>query len=82
MVQAKELVDSLYICYITDLIKRLLVQNSLIALGPKIWNGLSNDMKTAQKNIHMCKRLIKQWDGVECNCNVHQFDKHNFDQNK
>ena len=59
-------------CYITDLIKQLLVLNSLRALGPKIWNGLPNEMKSAQ-NINVFNRLIKQWDGVECNCNACQF---------
>ena len=55
--------------------------NSLRALGPKIWNGLPNEMKSAQ-NIDVFKRLIKQWDGVECNCNACQFEKHNIDQNQ
>ena len=48
--------------------------NCLRALGPKIWNGLPNEMKSAQ-NIHIFKRLIKEWDGVQCNCNVCQFAK-------
>ena len=55
--------------------------NSLRALGPKIWNGLPNEMKSAQ-NIDVFKRLIKKWDGVECNCNACQFEKHNIDQNQ
>ena len=53
--------------------------NSLRALGPKIWNGLSNEMKSSQ-NIFVFKRLIKQWDGVECSCNACQFEKHNINQ--
>ena len=55
--------------------------NSLRTLGPKIWNGLPNEMKSAQ-NINVFKRLIKQWDRVECNCNACQFEKHNVNQNQ
>ena len=55
--------------------------NSLRALGPKTWNGLPNEMKSA-RNINVFKRLIKQWDGVECNCNACQFEKHNINQNQ
>ena len=51
--------------------------NSLRALRPKICNGLLNEIKSAQ-NINVFKRLIKQWDGVECNCNACQFEKHNI----
>ena len=46
--------------------------NGLRAFGPKIWNGLPNEMKSAQ-NISVFRRLIKQWDEVECNCNACQF---------
>ena len=42
------------------------------ALGPRIWKGLPNEIKSAQ-NIHVFKRLIKEWDGVHCNCNECQF---------
>ena len=55
--------------------------NSLRALGRKIWNGLPNEMKSAE-NINVFKRLIKQWDGVECNFNVCQLEKHNINQNQ
>ena len=55
--------------------------NSLKALGPKIWNGIPNEMKSAQ-NINVFKRLIKQWDGVECNYNACQFEEHNINQTK
>ena len=55
--------------------------NSLRALGPKIWNGVSNEMKSAQ-SIHIFKRLIKQWDGVDCSCNACQFEKHKIDHNQ
>ena len=55
--------------------------NSPRALGPKIQNGLPNEMKSAQ-NINVFKRLIRQWDGVECNCYACQFEKHNINQNQ
>ena len=47
--------------------------NSLKALGPKIWNNLPTEMKSAE-NISNFKRLMKNWDGIRCNCNVCQFD--------
>ncbi len=43
--------------------------NSYRSLGPKIWNALSNDFKTAE-NLTIFKRLIKSWDGPECQCNA------------
>ena len=61
--------------------KRNFGTNSLRALGTQIWNGLPNKMKSAQ-NISVFKRLIKQWDGVESNCNASQFEKHNISQNQ
>ncbi len=43
--------------------------NSLRALAPKVWNGLPNEIKSAD-NCFIFKRLIKEWDGIKCNCNV------------
>ena len=42
---------------------------SLLSLGPQIWNALPKEIKLAE-NIQTFKRLIKQWDGPTCNCNV------------
>ena len=41
--------------------------NSLRAMGPKIWNCLPNELKSA-KNLKSFKNLIKQWDGLTCKC--------------
>ena len=57
------------ICYITDQIKQLLVR----ALGPKMWNGLPNEMKSAQ-GVNVFERLIKQWDGTH----THTHSFHSF----
>ena len=37
--------------------------------GPKIWNALPVNMKTAE-NLDAFKDLIKTWNGVSCNCIV------------
>ena len=49
--------------------------NGLRALGPQIWNGLQNVMKSDQ-NIQIFKRLIRQREGLKCNCNVCQYETH------
>ena len=38
--------------------------------GPKIWNALPVNIKTA-KNLNAFKDLIKNWNGVLCNCIVY-----------
>ena len=43
--------------------------NSLRSLGPQIWNRLPDDIKSAE-NLAQFKRLIKNWDGATCRCNV------------
>ena len=42
---------------------------SLKFYGPKIWNTLPVNIKTAE-NFNAFKDLIKEWNGVSCNCNV------------
>ena len=39
---------------------------SLKLYGPKIWNALPVNIKTA-KNLNTFKDLIKKWNGVSCN---------------
>ena len=39
--------------------------NSLESVGPKLWNGLPNEMKSAE-NLKSFKLLVKQWNGPEC----------------
>ena len=41
--------------------------NSLKSYGPKIWNALPFNIKTAE-NISVFKTLIKKWNGGSCNC--------------
>ena len=38
---------------------------SLKFYGPKIWNALPVNIKTAENLI---KKLIKKWNGASCNC--------------
>ena len=47
---------------------------SLKFYGPKIWNALPVNIKTAE-NLNAFKDLIKKWNGVSCNCIVctHQY---------
>ena len=42
---------------------------SLLSLGPQIWNALPKEIKLAE-NIQTFKRMVKQWDGSTCNCNI------------
>ena len=37
--------------------------------GPKIWNALPVNIKTAE-NLNAFKNLIRKWNGVSCNCIV------------
>ena len=46
--------------------------NSLRAMGPKIWNCLPNELKSAEI-LKSFKNLIKQWDGLTCKCNACDF---------
>ena len=43
--------------------------NSLESVGPQIWNGLPNKMKSA-KNLKNFKLMIKEWNGPECKCSA------------
>ena len=40
--------------------------------GAKIWNHLPNSIKSAE-NLDAFKRLIKTWEGPNCNCNFCKF---------
>ena len=43
--------------------------NSLRSLGPQIWNGLPNEIKSAE-NLNSFKNMIKKWDGQNCKCSA------------
>ena len=43
--------------------------NSLSCIGPQIWNGLPNEIKSAE-NLKSFKTLIKQWNGPICKCSA------------
>ena len=43
--------------------------NSLESVGPQIWNGLPNKMKSAE-NLKNFKLLIRQLSGPECKCSA------------
>ena len=43
--------------------------NSLRSVGPQIWNGLPNDMKSIE-NLNIFKTLVGKWEGPRCKCNV------------
>ena len=45
---------------------------SLMSIGPQIWNGLPNELKSAE-NLKSFKDLIKQWNGPNCKCSAYQF---------
>ena len=45
--------------------------HSLRSLGPEIWNGLPNEIKSAE-NLNSFKHMIKKWDGPNCKCNACQ----------
>ena len=42
---------------------------SMRSLGPKVWNLLPVHLKSAE-NLETFRRLIKNWDGVSCKCNI------------
>ena len=48
--------------------------NSLRSLGPQRWNGLPNEIKSAE-NLNSFKHMIKKWDGPNCKCNACQHVK-------
>ena len=43
--------------------------NSLMSIGPQIWNGLPNELKSVE-NLKNFKELIKNWDGPSCKCSA------------
>ena len=43
--------------------------NSLRSLGPQVWNGLRNHMKSAE-NLYIFQNMLKMWDGPSCKCSV------------
>ena len=43
--------------------------NSLRSLGSQMWNGLPNDMKSAEK-LNIFKTMLKKWEGPRCKCNL------------
>ena len=43
--------------------------NSLMSIGPQIWNNLPNELKSVE-NLKTFKRLIKNWDGLSCRCSA------------
>ena len=47
--------------------------HSLRSLGPKVWNSLPNEIKSSE-TVNIFKRLIKQWSGIQCNCNVCRYE--------
>ena len=42
---------------------------SIRSFRPKIWNSLPSHIKSCE-NLETFKRVIKNWDGVTCNCRV------------
>ena len=42
---------------------------SIRSFGPKIWNSLPPHIKSCE-NLETFKRVIKNWDGITCNCRV------------
>ena len=45
--------------------------NSLVSIGPKIWNSLANELKS-EENLKNFKRLIKKWERFSCRCSTCQ----------
>ena len=43
--------------------------HSLSSIGPQIWNGLPNEIKSTE-NLKSFKALIKQWNGPICKCSA------------
>ena len=48
--------------------------NSLMTLGPHIWNSLSKDVKE-ETNYEKFKDFINDWFGPKCKCNMCKFFK-------
>ena len=46
---------------------------SLRPLGPQVWNSLSNEIKSTE-TLKAFKQIMKQWNGIQCTCNVCQYD--------
>ena len=44
-------------------------KKSIRSFGPKIWNSLPPHIKSCE-NLETFKRVIKNWDGITCNCRV------------
>ena len=42
---------------------------SLRNFGPKIWNTLQHHVKSAE-NLETFRKIINDWNGVSCNCDV------------
>ena len=47
--------------------------NSLRSLGLQVWNSLSNEIKSTEI-LKTFKQIMKQWNGIQCTCNVCQYD--------
>lgn len=47
-------------------------ENSLKALGPKIWNSLPEYFKE-KRSINSFKKLINTWNGIKCKCAMCSF---------
>ena len=43
--------------------------NGLRSLGPQIWNGLPNDMKSAE-NMNIFETTLEKWESHRCKCNI------------
>ena len=46
---------------------------SLRILGPKIWNSLPLHVKSCE-NLSLFKEIIKNWNGLLCNCRICNFN--------
>ena len=42
---------------------------SIRSFGSKIWNSLPPHIQSSE-NLETFKRVIKNWDGINCNCRV------------
>ena len=42
---------------------------SLRSFGPKIWNSLQHNVKSAE-NLETFKKIIDNWNDMSCNCVV------------
>ena len=54
------------------LTKLVLVKKSLRMLGPQIWNELPDKIKSTE-SLENFKKIIKLWEGPNCNCSVCRF---------